>query len=424
MHWCHRRLGWLAFLLAFAWSSVASAISGAEIIARAESWVAAGMPYCQCANHAWDSHGQCNRPDNPDWDPYRSDCSGFVSFAWGLPAPGLICDHPYSISLWTVSTTIDAMALQPGDALNSTEHVMLFKGWVVPGSVATLIDEHDWGTNATEQDFAVSVNGSTVTRLDWPSNPFTAIRYNGVQSCEAHCEGSVIVGTDCGKGDCAAYGSSCVSDALGVRCVSVFCPPVGHQVVCIDATKTLECQDGQPVSSGDCAPYAGMCTMTLGTDATCVSDFCVSDPEQPPVAHDVCLPNGQLGHCGANGLPQGEDCPSGAPCTETASGAHCAVEEGSDGGVHADAGAPSNEAPTDAESGAVSDDSGGCTIASTGRSQAPLGWPLAALAALALRRPARGRRRAFGTRAVRRFRLVSEAPPRGRRSARPGSGSA
>ena len=305
------------------WTGSARAISGAEVIARAESWVAAGMPYCQCANHAWDSHGQCNRPDNADWDPYRSDCSGFVSFAWGLPPPGLICDHPYSISLWTVSTPIDAMGLMPGDALNSTEHVMLFKAWVVPGSVATLIDEHDWGTNASEQDFNVTVSGSTVTRLDWPSNPFTAIRYSGIELCQPHCEGSVIVGSDCGKGDCAAYGANCVDDALGLRCASVFCPNVGHQFVCMDSTKILECQDGKPVSSGDCAPYAGLCSTLVGSDAACVSDFCVADPKQAPTVHDVCLPNGKLGHCDAQGAPNAEDCPVTEPCTQTASGAAC-----------------------------------------------------------------------------------------------------
>ena len=34
-----------------------------------------------------------------------------------------------------------------------------------------------------------------------------------------------------------------VDDALGVRCVSVFCPPIGHQFVCADATKLLEAGD-------------------------------------------------------------------------------------------------------------------------------------------------------------------------------------
>jgi hypothetical protein len=382
----HRRLLVLAACSLALWPRVASAISGAEVVARAESWVAAGMPYCQCANHDWDSHGQCNRPDNPDWDPYRSDCSGFVSYAWGLPPPGLICDHPYDISLWTVSTPIDAMSLQPGDALNSTEHVMLFKAWVVPGSVATLIDEHYWGTNASEQDFAVSVSGSTVTRLDWPDNPFTAIRLNGIELCQPHCEGSVIVGSDCGKGDCAPYAANCVDDALGVRCVNVFCPPTGHAVNCLDTTKTVECQDGTPIGTGDCAPYAGMCSTALGGDAVCVSDFCVSDPKQAPVVHDTCLPNGQIAHCDANGLPTGgADCPGGSACALTADGAECTTSP--------DAGAPDAgrlDAGADAESiapdGGATPLDGGCSLRPPRPMREWLGTWLGVLFVIALRR--------------------------------------
>jgi MYXO-CTERM domain-containing protein len=385
---------WCVFALAVVstvalWNGSASALSGGDVIARAESWVAAGMPYCQCANHAWDSHGQCNRPDNPDWDPYRSDCSGFVSYAWGLPAPGLICDHPYSISLWTVSTPIDAMALMPGDALNSTEHVMLFKAWVVPGSVATLIDEHDWGTNASEQDFAVSVSGSTVTRLDWPSNPFTAIRLNGIQLCQPHCEGTMIVGADCGKGDCAPYAASCVDDALGVRCVNVFCPATGHFVNCLDETKTVECQDGVPIGQGDCAPYAAMCSTALGGDATCVSDFCVSDPKQAPVVHDTCLPDGKLGHCDATGLPTGEECPTGTVCTLTSSGAECGKSSADAGGYgKPDAGTKpdAGDEPSVSAGGGVTPDEGGCSIAQPGPSGTRELWALAFLFGLLSRR--------------------------------------
>ncbi len=380
------------------WASGASALSGSDVIARAESWVAAGMPYCQCANHAWDSHGQCNRPDNPEWDPYRSDCSGFVSYAWGLGAPGLICDHPYSISLWTVSATIDAMALLPGDALNSTEHVMLFKAWVVPGSVATLIDEHDWGTNASEQDFAVSVNGSTVTRLDWPSNPFTAIRLNGIEQCQPHCEGTQIVGSDCGKGDCAPFAATCVDDALGVRCASVLCPPNGHHYGCVDETKTVECQDGIPVGTGDCAVYAAMCSTAVGPEAACVSDFCVTDPKQAPVVHDTCLPNGQLGHCDGAGIPTGEDCPSGQVCVSKESSAACAdpslasvADEDAGADAHSEAGASSDDVPS---RGGTESVESGCSLgepaASRRSSPALFAW---ILLVLRVRRRSRQRKR-------------------------------
>ena len=40
------------------------------------------------------------------------------------------------------STTIQAKDLQPGDAVNSSDHIMLFKAWVTHGSVATFLEEH------------------------------------------------------------------------------------------------------------------------------------------------------------------------------------------------------------------------------------------------------------------------------------------
>src|SRR5262245_14081042 len=72
--------------------STSSAITANDALARAEEWVAVKMPYCQSANHQPDGDKSCSpictRPDNPEWDDYRSDCSGFVSWAWGLPPPG------------------------------------------------------------------------------------------------------------------------------------------------------------------------------------------------------------------------------------------------------------------------------------------------------------------------------------------------
>jgi hypothetical protein len=63
-------------------------------------------------------------------------------------------------------------------------------------------------------------------------------------SCEAHCEGATIVGEDCGRGDCGAFGATCADDSLGVRCVSVFCSPMGEADVCLDGTQRAHCSDG------------------------------------------------------------------------------------------------------------------------------------------------------------------------------------
>ena len=98
-------------------------------VARAQLWVDAKVPYCQAPNHAHDDDADCastcTRPDNPEWDPYRSDCSGLVSWAWGLPAPGhtTATFAPFDT---TVSHAISAIDLQPGDAINNDHHTMLF----------------------------------------------------------------------------------------------------------------------------------------------------------------------------------------------------------------------------------------------------------------------------------------------------------
>jgi len=186
-------------------------------------------------------------------------------------------------------------------------------------------------------------------------------------SCKAHCEGSQIVGTDCGKGDCAAYGATCVDDAKGVRCASVFCPALGQKKVCINDKLIGDCNDGA-ISSGDCSVYGAKCVddakgarcvsvfcPALGQKKVCLNDKiigdcndggistgdcsvygakCVDDAKGArcasifcPKAGDVCLPNGQLGHCDELGGLKGEDCPAEKPCTTTATGAQCGAPE-------------------------------------------------------------------------------------------------
>ncbi len=39
------------------------------------------------------------------------------------------------------------------------------------------------------------------------------------KTCTPTCDGTKIVGADCGVGDCGVYGALCVDDSLGLRCV-------------------------------------------------------------------------------------------------------------------------------------------------------------------------------------------------------------
>jgi MYXO-CTERM domain-containing protein len=306
----------LLTLAALVLSREALAVTRQEAVDRAQLWVDAQLPYCQCPNHGYDAHGQCNRVDNPDWDPYRTDCSGLVSWAWALPAPGRV-----TWTLWDVATVIDAGDLKPGDAINSNDHVMLFAGWTVYPTVANLIDEHNWGTDARRMDFNVSIGGSTITRDDWPANPFTAIRYNSIQeSCAAHCEGASIVGADCGVGDCSVYGATCADDALGVRCVSVFCPALGTAAVCLPNSQLVgNCVDGA-ITTVDCAASGQLCSSVGG-------GHCESPAPPPPPAHstpqiDVSTPDSMSSSSGSNATP-----PPSTPAAEPAKA------DSTDGGV-------------------------------------------------------------------------------------------
>jgi hypothetical protein len=80
-----------------------------DVLTRAMTWTRAKVPYSQTG-----------------WlNGYRTDCSGFISMAWGL-------DQSYVT--WTlpeVARPISRDELQPGDImLNTADHVVLFERWI------------------------------------------------------------------------------------------------------------------------------------------------------------------------------------------------------------------------------------------------------------------------------------------------------
>ena len=164
-----------------------SELTQGDAVGRAEQWVAVKLPYCQSTNHAHDydvaCSSICTRPDNAQWDPYRSDCSGLVSWSWGLPAPGRVTTQ-FAPFVNDITHAIAAADLQPGDAVNNNEHVMLFKSWVTAGSLATFIEEPGCSSStpyAHEFTSPVSINGSSI-HVAWNNMTFTSIRYNGIQA--------------------------------------------------------------------------------------------------------------------------------------------------------------------------------------------------------------------------------------------------
>ncbi|WP_436785994.1 hypothetical protein [Yinghuangia sp. YIM S10712] len=83
------------------------------ILRRAERWAELGIGYSMAGT----------------FEGYRTDCSGLVSMAWGLPAPGLTTD-----TLDRVAHRIARDDLLPGDVLvNPTPgadgHTLIFAGW-------------------------------------------------------------------------------------------------------------------------------------------------------------------------------------------------------------------------------------------------------------------------------------------------------
>jgi hypothetical protein len=150
-------------------------------LARAREWITAQMPYCGGPNGGKDliCGGTCERSgsaEKPEWDDYRSDCSGFVSWAWELPAPGRTT-RTLAPSDTTVSVVINVEDLAPGDALNGPGHVMLWGGWTDEANGKGLIlQESGCGKIAHEKVATFEKIDATTLEIS-DGRHFQAIRY-------------------------------------------------------------------------------------------------------------------------------------------------------------------------------------------------------------------------------------------------------
>lgn len=156
-----------------------------QTLARARQWIAAEMPYCGGPNGGKDliCGGTCTRTGSAksaDWDKYRSDCSGFVSWSWALPAPGETTRSlaPYDTS---VSAVIAVEDLEPGDALNGNGHVMLFGGWSDEAAgKAIILQESRCGTVASEKISTFKKIDATTLQIS-DGRRFRSIRLKGAK---------------------------------------------------------------------------------------------------------------------------------------------------------------------------------------------------------------------------------------------------
>jgi len=157
---------------------------GQTAIARAMEWVNAKLQYCQSAygERDYDSacSSVCHRQSHPDWNKYRSDCSGLASWAYGFSAPGLTT-YGFAPFSTAESTVIEAASLKEGDAVNNADHIMLFKEWVVHGKEAIFLEEPGCSANpphARETKSAVTISGHSIHVAE-NNMEFTAIRKHG-----------------------------------------------------------------------------------------------------------------------------------------------------------------------------------------------------------------------------------------------------
>lgn len=119
--------------------SSAAVTTGLQAVARAQVWVTKDVPYSQSAT----------------FDGYRTDCSGYISMAWGLTRPGLT-----TYSLRRVGDFITKPQLRRGDLLLSpTTHVVLFEKW------ADAERTHYWGYEES------SSHGAVYRKIPYPYWP-------------------------------------------------------------------------------------------------------------------------------------------------------------------------------------------------------------------------------------------------------------
>ncbi|GAA4527243.1 FG-GAP-like repeat-containing protein [Nonomuraea ferruginea] len=137
------------------------ALTRNQVITRARSWLAVGgVPYSQV---------RCYRNSYGD---YRTDCSGFVSMAWGLGGSGSAF---WTGNLMDQAFQISRSSLQPGDALlrhtgnTSENHVALFVRWADGAHTQPVVIEQTGSSGTIERTWSASYAGL-----------YTPIRYDNI----------------------------------------------------------------------------------------------------------------------------------------------------------------------------------------------------------------------------------------------------
>ena len=143
-----------------------NALTRSQIIARAQDWMNQQIPYSQ--TEGWE--------DSAAGGPYRMDCSGFVSMAWGLSS-SLVTSTLPSVSTVTSSNISGDTNINPGDALDYTaDHVVLFDHWTDSSGDFAYDAEHTTG-QVTNQSSDSIYNSSLE---GYAMSDFEALQYKNL----------------------------------------------------------------------------------------------------------------------------------------------------------------------------------------------------------------------------------------------------
>ena len=150
-------------------ASALPAVTREAVMQCAMSWVQARVPYCQCSGGpASECCGSC-----PHCGTTRCDCSGFVSYCWGLRTGYTTRTIPQ------IADRIHKNQLRKGDVmLYEADHVVFFGGWTDSANSTYLaIQEPGCHTVGPHYAFAQSVPYP----FNWNPQLFLPYRYRGIQ---------------------------------------------------------------------------------------------------------------------------------------------------------------------------------------------------------------------------------------------------
>lgn len=179
---------------------------------------------------------------------------------------------------------------------------------------------HFWQHSSTGSVSGISGNVD-LNRWNGDAAALAGFAVQSNAGCSPGCQGNVAVQASCAKSDCGA--DKCVSDSLGVRCIDSSCPALGKAKVCTSSGLLGDCDNGKLGATSDCGASGGLCNSAAGSQAKCVSAFCVSSASAKPVAKDICLKDGKRYSCSAAGDLSLKECPAGGTCSDDGSGAVC-----------------------------------------------------------------------------------------------------